>query len=90
MIDQIHWFSISSLRQIHTVLSMKIDQLTPDIPSDQEDDYFTQPRNIALSFRLRLLNSLLHKISKYIKEIGEDSQDPNAIDSEDILNYPSN
>jgi hypothetical protein len=36
MIDQIDWSSISSLRQIHTVLSMKIDQLTPDIPSDQD------------------------------------------------------
>jgi hypothetical protein len=81
IIDQIDWSCLVSLRRCSEILRIKIDHLDDSIPEYIDDDWFSLPQNIHLSYKLRLLRNIRKKIQKYIEEVElenlQHAQDPN-------------
>jgi len=90
VIESIDWFNLSHLRSCFEILRTKIEHHEDSIPNDIDDDWFSLPQNIPLSFKFRLFRDLLKKIQKFIEELEieilNDSQDPND-DSLDVTDY---
>ena len=55
MIYQIDWSSLPSLRRCSELFRIKIDALEATIPAEIDDDLFSLPQNIPLSYKLRIL-----------------------------------
>jgi len=81
IIDQIDWSCLYSLRRCSEILRLKIEHLDNSVPDDIDDDWFSQPQNVPLSFKLRLLRNLHKKIKQYVEEVElehiQHAQDPN-------------
>jgi len=91
VLDSIDWSNLSSLQVCSENLRTKINNFEDSIPEQIDDDWFSLPQNIPLSFKLRLLKHLEKKINKFLDELSteqlQDAQDPNDIDEESIEDY---
>jgi len=91
LLDSINWSSNTSLNLCSSAIRTKINSLEDSIPEIIDDDWFSLPQNIPLSFKLRLLKHLEKKINKFLDELDteqlQDAQDPNDIDEESIEDY---
>ena len=91
LLDNIDWSSITSLQLCSEKLRTKINNLEDSIPENIDDDWFSLPQNIPLSFKLRLLKHLEKKVNKFLEELQteqlQEAQDPNDVDEESIEDY---
>ena len=91
LIDRIDWSSLSSLKRCSELLRIKIDTLEDSIPEYIDDDWFSLPQNVPLSYKLRILRDLRKKIQKCIEDVEtdlyQDSQDSNEVDSQEVTDY---
>jgi hypothetical protein len=91
LLDSIDWSSITSLHLCSEKLRTKINSLEDSIPENIDDDWFSLPQNIPLSFKLRLLKHLEKKVNKFLEELQneqlQEAQDPNDVDEESIEDY---
>ena len=93
IIDQIDWSCLVSLRRCSELLRLKIDQLENNIPQYIDDDWFSQPQNIPLSYKLRILRGIRRKILKCIEDVETENlqhaQDPSEDRMSNISDYTS-
>jgi hypothetical protein len=91
LLDSIDWSSLASLQLCSEKLRTTIIIHEDSIPEDIDDEWFSLPQNVPLSFKLRLFKHLEKKINKFIDELQteqlQDAQDPNDIDEESIGEY---
>jgi len=91
LLDSIDWSNLVSLQLCSEKLRTMINIHEDSIPEDIDDEWFSLPQNVPLSFKLRLFKHLEKKIDKFINELQteqhQDAQDPNDIDSESIDEY---
>jgi len=77
--SHLEWIDLST--QEKEILRLKIEHLDNSVPDDIDDDWFSQPQNVPLSFKLRLLRNLHKKIKQYVEEVElehiQHAQDPN-------------
>ncbi|KAG6776220.1 hypothetical protein POTOM_019726 [Populus tomentosa] len=56
----------------------RIDYHESRIPDEIDDDWFSQPANIPLSYKLKFLRRIKKNLLKVLDEAENDSQDPEA------------
>ena len=69
LLDSINWSSSTSLNLCSSALRTKINNLEDSIPEIIDDDWFSLPQNIPLSFKLNYYLKEYHTVTRFDIEL---------------------